>query len=261
MINALRTLLLNRSGSDNPGFSYPGEEFVPPLYAAKSLPVALKLVHQCIFGLNPDRAQLNWRLRELLAILHTTPMVESVLELDPRVTYVPFASNLFTEVTAGPVIEPQGGTTALLYPLVNLEDVDDQVYYSWNITVVNGTDVSIQVLANPVLIPPPVTLNYTVSGGISSVVPLPSSQHSIRFQPTVGARWILTLLQPPARNLMEIYDNLKQGLLQDTANALFGVPPVEPYLSFKNLWELSPHPSWQLCGPVLALGYRINELG
>lgn len=258
MINHLRTLLLNRSGSDQPGVPYPGEEFVPAEYNAKTLPTYLKTVHQLVFGINPDRAQLNWRLRELLAILHTTPMEAAVLALDPRVTYIPFTGILFTELISGTTIKPQGGTTALLYPLVAQDDTDDQIYYRWRIRVLNATDVSIQVLSNPVLIPSAVTLNYTVSGGISSIVPLPSSPHSVRFQPTVGADWILTILQEPARKLFDVYTNAKQGLLNDTSVELFG--NVEPYLSFKNLWELSPLPSWQLCGLVLALGYRTNEL-
>jgi hypothetical protein len=76
--------------------------------------------------------------------------------------------------------------------------------------------------------------------------------------PTVGAEWILTVLQEPSRTLMDVYTNAKTGLLADTSDALFSND--EPYLSFKNLWELSPLPSWQLCGLVLALGYRINEL-
>lgn len=259
MINALRTLLLNRQGSDNPGFSYPGEEFVPSVYTAKSLSVALKTVHQLIFGISPDRAQLNWRLRELLAILHSTPMVQAVLELDPRVTYLPFNNFLFTQVITGPVVQPQGVTTDLLYPLI-VDNTNDQIYYSWKITVVDGTHVSIQVLSDPVHIPSPVVELYSVSGGISSVVSLAGSPHNIRFQPTAGDQWLLTVLQSPTRNLMDVYSNAKQGLLQDTAAVLFGTPAVEPYLSFKNLWELSPHPSWQLCGLVLALGYRINEL-
>jgi hypothetical protein len=257
MINALRTLLLNRAGSDQPGYSYPGEEFVPPGYNAKSLTVALQVTHQLIFGINPDRAQRNWRLRELLAILHSTPMVEAVLELDPRVTYLPFGDLLFQQASSGPVIQPQGGTTAQLYPLIS-DDKDDQIYYSWRVKVVNGTDVDIQVLSDPNNIPPLITENYTSSSGLSSTVPLGDSPHSFRFMPTVGAEWILTVLQEPSRTLMDVYTNAKTGLLADTSDALFSND--EPYLSFKNLWELSPLPSWQLCGLVLALGYRINEL-
>lgn len=260
MINALRTLLLNRSGSDQPGFSYPGEEFVPLGYGAKMLPVALKTVHQLIFGVSPDRAQLNWRLRELLPILHNTPMVEALLDLDPRVTYLPFTNDLYERMIAGPVVLPQGATTELLYPLIT-DVVSDQIYYSWNITVVDGSHVSIQVISDPLHIPPLITETYTVSGGISSVVPLGTSPHSFRFQPTIGNQWLLTVLRPPAYGLMDVYDNAKKGLLSDTADALFGVEPVEPYRSFKNLWEQSPFPAWQLCGLALALGYRINELG
>jgi len=259
MINHFRTLLLNRDGSDQPGFSYPGEEFVPTAYNAKTLTSQLKTVHQLLFGVNPDRALINWRLRELMAILHHTFMVEAVLDLDPRVTYLPFHSVLFDLVAASPVVEPQGGTTALLYPLIAAE-TDEQIYYRWKITVLNATDVQVDVLSDPILIPPTIVSNYTVSGGISSIVPLGSSPHSVRFQPTVGASWILTVLQTPAQNLVDIYSSMKAGLLLDTREALFGVQSVEPYLSFKNIWETALHPSWQLGGLVLALGYRINEL-
>lgn len=259
MINALRTLLLNQPGSNSTGFSYPGEEFVPPTYGAKPLTTDLFTVYQLIFGINPDRAQLNWRLRELLAILHTTPMVEAVLDLDPRVTYLPFNDSLFTQVTEGPVIQPQGSTTDMLYPTI-VENVTNQIYYSWMITVLDSTHVQIQVLINPGNVPSPVTETYTTSNGLSSIVPLPGSPHSIQFQPTSDDQWLLTVLQTPAIGLIDVYNNAKRGVTQDLSNELFGLPLVEPYQSFQNLWQLHPFPSWQLCGLVLALGYRINEL-
>jgi hypothetical protein len=219
----------------------------------------LTTAYRVIFGNNPDRALINWRLREFLPILHGTPMLQSVLDLDPRVTYLPFNDNLYQQISAGPVTEPQGGTTAKLYPII-ADDEDDQIYYRWLITVLNATDVEVKILSNPVSIPPPIVTNYIVAGGLSSIVPLGGSAHSVRFQPTIGASWLLTVLQRPTKDLMAVYDHAKSGLLLDTRIALFGFEPIEPYLSFKNVWEESPHPSWQLCGVLLALGYRINDL-
>ena len=65
MFNHIRTLLLNlppvvaASG-------FPGEEIVPDTFQSLTLPGYLQTARAALFGTNPDRAMLNYRLRQFL---------------------------------------------------------------------------------------------------------------------------------------------------------------------------------------------------
>ena len=87
MINHARTLLLNVSAAAYaPGEL--GEEYVPP-YSALKLPTYLQTARRIIFGTAPDRVFLNYRVNELMRLLHQTELSEFVYALDSRVTYWP----------------------------------------------------------------------------------------------------------------------------------------------------------------------------
>lgn len=94
MINHYRTALLNISGNNWPGLTYPGEELVDPMFRQKPVSGYASTVHRLIFGENPDRAYLNYRLRQLTTIWHDGMLHEAVTAKDSRVTYWPpqFAS-------------------------------------------------------------------------------------------------------------------------------------------------------------------------
>ena len=258
MINHLRTLLLNQSGSLQPGLAYPGEELVAPTYTIKLLPFHLDVVHSLLFGSFHDRAYINWRLREFLPILHDSPMEEAVLDLDPRVTYLPFDNRLYERT--GTVITPQPGITDQLYLIQTQSAFAFKSYYNWFIDVVDGSHVSVQDLSDPINLSPPVIFPYGVVDGLSDSIQLPRSPYSFQFQPTSGDAWTVSIVAPPKTSVMDVYKLVKGALTNEILNDIFGSPSVEPYLSFRNVWETSPFPSWQLGALILATGYRINEL-
>jgi hypothetical protein len=73
-----------------------------------------------------------------------------------------------------------------------------------------------------------------------------------------GARWLVDLVTTPPPAITTILPALE--LLGEPAMIeLFGVKPVEPYATFKNLWFDHPLPAYRLAGFVLAYIYRINE--
>jgi len=89
MINHYRTALLNIKGSNWPGLEYPGEELVDPLFSEKTLPYHLSTARRLIFGENPDRAYLNYRLKQITTLWHDSALNEAALDKDSRVTYWP----------------------------------------------------------------------------------------------------------------------------------------------------------------------------
>lgn len=256
MINAFRTLLLNENGSSTPGYPYPGEEYVPPTYHAKTLTPFQQTVRRILFGNYPDRAMLNYRLQEIMSIFHGSDLETYVTALDPRITYWPPGHDIYDTVQAGAQITQTTGTNQLFPQLLPGAALGEQLYRNWEITVVDSSNVQTKWNNSP-LGPISVSSAYTTSGGISSVVPLNGTLYSYRFAPGVGAVWNLTFMGTPDRNFGSVIDELVH-IGGDVATQLFGTQ--EPYLTFGNLWNLSPHPVYQAAGVILALAYRTNEL-
>src|SRR5690606_37703460 len=83
MINHVRTLLLGLPGAASPGYQTAGEEFVDPTFQPVALPTYLAAVRRTLFGVDPDRLMLNYRLKQLLEVIHATELAEYVTFLDP----------------------------------------------------------------------------------------------------------------------------------------------------------------------------------
>jgi hypothetical protein len=96
MINHYRTALLNISGDNWPGLEYPGEELVDTLFASRPLPSHVRVVRGLIFGENPDRAYLNYRLKQITTLWHDSILNEAATDVDSRITYWPlkFSSDM-----------------------------------------------------------------------------------------------------------------------------------------------------------------------
>lgn len=265
MINAVRTLLLNQDGASSPGIDYPGEEYVPPGYTARVLAPALKVVSQALFGQRPDRAKLNYRLKELMTILHTTELKEFVTDIDSRITYdMPsvLTNSFFTELNDTPTVIQTAGSDSQLYTVAPADNqaTSDQLFNQWSIVITDGSHVTVTQLSNPYNVPPVTVATYTITNGLSSLITLPGTNCAVRWQDQIGAAWIVTWILRPLDTLVDVGNNLAGALSPDVLAVLFGVQPVEPYLTFKNLWEFSPHLAYRLAGVALALAYRTNEL-
>lgn len=115
MINHARTLLLNKSSAEYaPGDL--GEEYLPPDYRAVVLPTKIDLARKIIFGADPDPDFVNFRLFELLSLIHNTELAEFIYALDSRVTYWPRQQTDFYQAQKNVIVKKTGGTLdSLLY--------------------------------------------------------------------------------------------------------------------------------------------------
>jgi hypothetical protein len=66
-----------------------GYEYIPPSFRPVTIPPALTIIRNLLFGSNPDNYFLNFRVNELMSYLHATELAEYVYKLDNRVTYWP----------------------------------------------------------------------------------------------------------------------------------------------------------------------------
>lgn len=261
MINQLRTLLLNRNGNETPGATYPGEQYVPPAYRQRRLPPRLQAVYNQLFGTSPDRALLNYRLQELLTCVHLSEYADYATALDPRITYWPFNTSLFEKATLGAtaqkLVAASGQELYFVGERVTTESVN-RIYFQWRLYVQDGDTVILTQYDDNSAAVQTTSVEYTLDGGVSSLISLPGSQLQVRFGAGTGAAWLIEVLARPDRTLVQVAEGVERSLGDGTA--LWAPDSPEPYKTFRNLWNLHDQLPYRLAGLTLALGYRLNEL-
>lgn len=259
MINHIRTLLLNVSGTNRLSYDSPGEQYVPPSFTARTLSIPLQRVRRCLFGNSPDRTMLNYRLQQFLALLHGNELEEFVLSPDPRVTYLPFTHDLMDAVLHGAEVVQTAGTAKVFYVLGGYTPVESsgRLLQKWQVTVTDGTTVTVETYDADGRTYT-TTYSYTVTDGLSSVLSLPGSGLSYRFESGTGSVWQVQVVSRPVVTMPQIVQNADSLLDASCYDALFS--ETEPYRTFKRLWETSDEPPYRLSGLVLALAYRTGGI-
>jgi|TARA_R110002051_G_scaffold312526_1_gene387770 hypothetical protein len=262
MFNHARTLLLNIAGSNSPGFSYLGEELVPADYAKITLPSYLENVRRPLFGAAPDRAMLNYRIRQLLTLIADTDLQEYITDLDSRITYLLGKDKVFTQhSTWDPVVSQYGGTADDIITLGGTPERPDftgKAFYQFNVDILSSTVIQISRQAPPVKSQ---NLDLTLTGGLSAAYDLYYTGHTIRVNTiNPGAAWTISGYLKPQLSLADIVAQL-DSVGDDVLTELFGTKRIEPWNTFRNTWYDHPELPYRLGGLVLALIYRTNIAG
>jgi len=255
MINHVRTLLLNRSGSERPGADYFLEEYVPPAFGALELPTYLQTLHDALVGAGADDAWANFRMRQYTTVLHATEFVAYVLDLDSRVTYLRERSTLDTvaetEVTGLNVFATTTHNVGSLAPSAN----QPRLLYEWNVQMLTPlqartTDLRTGESADRTL---------SVTNGLSSPVVM-AGQESLGIMienPVIDAAWKVSSFAPPPQDLSSLMAQLRVTGGATLARLFAG---DEPYATFKELWEKNAVFAYQLSGLLLAFAYRAEDI-
>lgn len=263
MINHARTLLLNISGSTAAGYPYPGEEVVPQEFVALSLPQSLVVVRNLLLGTDPDRAMLNYRLRQLLTLVHASELGDYLTKLDSRITYWPSTKrDLFDAGTFGTTISQLAGSTTWALSPVRTTQSDtstNRLLDQWKVEVTSATSATLTHLlpGNEI-----VTTTY-INSGIAQQLTLPGSSLNIMIgQGVLGSgnwpTWQVQHLSKPQFSLSDIYVLLKQA--ESQLDVLF-TGNSEPYATCRQLWNMTAGPiAYKLGAIVVALSYRLNEV-
>ncbi len=248
MFNHVRTLLLNRDGRSGPGPDFPGEEPVPAAYRVVLLPPAVTAARSVLFGQDPDRVYLNYRLQEYMTLLHATELVEHVLAFDPRVTYetaAPFPAAAFGTTTEG---------SERILQVVGLPAADEalgRLRTQWRVSVEAGGQATVSRET------PPIAIGY-YDLAETPLLPLAGPLKCLP-DPTAGSVWAVTATARPTRTLPDIVAALRQTVTEVREVQLFGANPVEPYLTYRNLWAKHPALPYALGGLLLAVARRTHE--
>jgi hypothetical protein len=261
MINHGRTLLLNLPGSQHPGSSYPGEEYVPPDYKAITLTPTLAGMRNLFLGMDVDRAMMNYRLRQLLTMVHSTELGQYLYDLDPRITYWPSTDvSLVNSTTFGSTISLLSGSNTWALTVVGnpaAQRTTRRVFDTWDVTVLTGTSVRIVHRTAPF---ESVDSSFTVTNGVSSIVSIPNTPFGLTLVPGTGTLpvWALSITIRPLNELIDVY--LAMKIAVDSGLDVFGIGE-EPYTTLRALWEhtLAAVP-YRLGALVVAWIYRAEQL-
>lgn len=250
MLNHARTLLLNISGLNTPGPDFLGEEGVPEEFRAVALPYYVQAARAELFGTDPDRVMLNYRLRQYMNILHSTELVEHVLALDPRISYDPSATDLFDDAAFIPTAA--GSLKPIHFAGQHTPDNGlGRLRQQWRVAMGNSLQVTVFQMTSPVH---ETQHTVTVANGVTGEVPLDRGLRCY-FDPTPGNVWHVSVTSRPTWDLSKIVYNL-QKIGEPRMVKLFGANPAEPYKTFRALWESHPFLPYKLGGMLLAVIYR-----
>lgn len=248
MINHFRTLLLNVNGSV-PMTNFLAEEIVDPAFKEVRLPTPLLQVRRVLFGSDPDRHMLNLRARQLLALVHATPMVEHVYALDKRVTYGFKDETLVLPETWTPKVTPVTGTGTLsVLGDPEKPDVLGRVHHRYSVIVATPGTATIERLTRP--------FQKVDFGFVSNDrIPLQGSGCDMRLSSeSSGQEFTVDIYSRPTADLSALCDSLSR-LGEPTLNYVFGIENVEPWLTFRSLFlrklELPLRLSAIVCAAVL----------
>lgn len=263
MINHLRTLLVNADGGVFRHPEAPGEEYTPPNYRTVTLPQPLQRVRRFLFGSDPDRWMLNYRLREFMNILHRPETDKFTRTFDARTTYTA-ASQRLGDFQFGISTEMVGGEIADLAIYSGLGD--DDVFFVFGEQERDTRQGRLRS-AWRVALHAPIVLETRVGPlhrdeqanqlvqGLSPNMALPLSGLFIRYnEATIGTVWRVDSIVPPSQSLGQIAAELRLRLTDEELTELFkGGGDMQ---TFRNMWVNAAELPRQLAGLLLALAWR-----
>jgi hypothetical protein len=261
MFNHARTLLLNIDGSNDPGPDYLGEELVPAAFKSVELTSPLLAVRSVLFGAQPDRAILNYRIYQLLSLIEKTDLQGFVTDLDPRITYKLGAENtLAINDTWEPVVSQYGGTLDDQLSLVGSParpDFTGKSFYSFDVSVESASTVRVNRQTPPI---DNTVFPFSLTSGLSAPVELKYTGYSFALNTTSSlAAWTVSGYLRPQLNIASFVSTF-ESLGDDNFAGLFGTERQEPWNTFRNLWYNSDDAVYRLSAIVLALIYQTENL-
>ena len=214
----------------------------------------LAIIRNILLG--GDDAFNNFRLAQLMTMLHGTEFVQYVYALDPRVTYR--WDNSVVDTVYG--LSPSAANTAAnAHPLTMIgqpDQAEKRLNYSYVVLANSNNSVVVTDAVNGHF----VETVLTFTKGISNPANVPD-QAGLQFyvagnNDIGGCQWLIQGLKAPTSDLTDLI--LPLSAARSGISALFD--NTEPYKTFGQLWFKHCYLAYQLSGLVLAQVYRIEAL-
>lgn len=254
MINHARTLLLNMDGDKRPAPGFFLEEYVDTAYKALVLPQFLINVRDIVLGRNSDNAFKNLRLWQCMHFLQSTEFQSYALALDPRITY-DHSRAVEAAYCKAVGLDPLAEAIPV-YFLGELAaaELSQRLQYDWLVEVLGPLLVRTKLMQTGEVN----ETTLTITNGLTNVITL-AGRSTLLFRLgtstplTTGSSWQLTAF---ARSAIDItgLESALTSMGDETYSQLFGT--LEPYKTFRQLWDHHPFIQYKLSGMLLAYCYR-----
>lgn len=220
MINHVRTLLRNLP-ADSAEQASPYGAYVPPSFVRRRCDIEIDDYLLAVLGHQPDKAYRNYRLMQLMGLLHSSDLREDVIAADSRLTYWPPRDNwwLFPEDPVG--VESQAsnsGHLAITSSVLAADTVRGRSQYDFQIEVVTGPLVKI--------------VDRATSNLETSLLAITESGRSVEFRlgvgvrfrlvnPAIGDRWRVSWMARPGGVLLpQLMDLVEDSLTSSRVRKL-----------------------------------------
>lgn len=254
MINHVRTLLMNRGREGHP-LTESGEEYIPYEYVPHVLNRTLLLVQQVLFGNNPDRLFLNYRMRQIMQMMHATPLADDLLVDDKRITYLPFKKDLFDDVFRLTVTQVAGPEVVVHIRGEHVANMSSGLTRQlWDVEVLGAGVVKvIKRLGKPQEVVVTITRDEPV--------PLIGSDIKIYLHDApVGYQARIEAVARPELDISQALSNISMGLGENGLTDIFPTIASEPLVTWKRIWNDHTDAAVRFTALLLAIAYRISQL-
>lgn len=253
MLNHLRTLLHGSSGLTPQDPTFPGEERIPAAFRpSTTYSPSVGQLRKLFLGTAPDRLMKNYRVFQLLKVVHGCGLDSFVTQLDPRISYRMDRRDLFASASFQPLVSPlnedaQGKTAWVQNNEEYTPDTTGRTEWIYNVTL-SGDGVTATVDGA-------VTAHEAVGAGAYAIA-LPSTRDKFFYHEAPAATWAVRTRHRPRRDLGGL---LADALVLPHALLVFGTEQAEPWATFRSLFFDQKDFGLRLAGLILALGYRTDK--
>jgi hypothetical protein len=258
MINHVRTLLLNLDG---PRFdpSIPGEEIVGE-YTARAMSSVQKLIRFALFGSNPDRHILNWRLWQLIQAIRTSSLREELMRRDKRLTSLAREEDWMRAYpfAYGSIRFSQNGSLKPLWYIPDdsmrqpVADTTGHVVWRWTVTIDTSNGIARVEGRSPDSKSTETPINFHEGYSIPAIY-FPPMNWYVAW-PEQDATWDVTILVKPQYRLDTLVTHLENVASHEIRSMLKHYPDLLPYWT-----ESEFDPIEKMAALALGLAYDLED--
>ena len=250
--NRVRTLIMNR-GRAGHGLDIPGEEYTPPDFLPRTLPIGLVRMYNVLFGTKPDRLFINYRMRQIMQLIHATPLGDTVGDT----TYIPFRADFTTDVFNTTVSQQSDAAVPVYIRGTHSADINNgYTGYKWRVQKTAADAVTLTQLM-PLQVSTVIPITFT--SGLSSIITLGAGSLNTRFgQADNGYQYTITTTVKPNRDLSTVLQNAVTTTTELTEQDVFAPELSAMQSMYYDVWQTHAQFTMRYAALFMALANYIE---
>jgi hypothetical protein len=221
----------------------------------------LNSIRTALFGRDPDRQMINYRLGEILPLLHATAYAEYITTYDSRITYRPGeATELFTGAFGWTASKLDADSQLTLIGELPQRTASARLVGEWDIQAiaVDAASATFRVASRRPM-SPPLDVETAITDDWTEKVAL-TKEAGFRVQATltVGDRWRVVRRQRPLLSVIDVLNVIATAGADAIDATLEGSD--EPQVTFQKLWRQQREPVLRLAGILFAYQAKVQRL-